>query len=197
MFSTETKSGLIQGNPNAYREVFRLLYPRLKGYCKLFVVGEDDVEDIIQDCFLSLWENRKSINSEKKIESLLFVMVRNRCLNYLKKRRLESEKVSIDMLNFSELQHLYQIDLNEKEEKTIEELLVISFQKAVNNLPEKTKDVFVKCKLEGKKQKDAANELGISLKMVEKHIAKAKVLIGDQLKIQYPSMMLVILLLLE
>lgn len=197
MFTTEIKSELRKGNPDAYREVFRILYPRLKGYCKLFVSDENEVEDIIQDSFLMLWEKRHTLDSKKKIESLIFVMVRNQCLNYLKKRRLESEKVSIDMLNFSELQYLYQIDLNEKEEKSIEELLVISFQKAVNNLPEKTRDVFVQCKLEGKKQKDVADNLGISLKMVEKHIAKAKVIISDQLKLQYPSMVMIIFMLLE
>jgi RNA polymerase sigma-70 factor, ECF subfamily len=197
MFTAETKLGLRQGNPDAYREVFRMLYPRLKGYCKLFVPNENEVEDIIQDSFLMLWEKRHALDSKKKIESLIFVMVRNRCLNYLKKQRLESGNVSIDMLNFSELQHLYQIDLHEKEEKTIEEMLVVSFQEAVNQLPEKTRDVFVQCKLEGKKQKDVADHLGISLKMVEKHIAKAKVIIGNQLKQQYPSMALIIFMLLE
>ncbi|WP_372946983.1 RNA polymerase sigma factor [Mariniphaga sp.] len=54
MFSIETKRELQKGNPEAYKEVFRLLYPRLKGYCKLFVPNESEVEDLIQECFITL-----------------------------------------------------------------------------------------------------------------------------------------------
>lgn len=197
MFNLEIKTGLKKGNPDAYREVFRLLYPRLKGYCKLFIPGEDDVEDIIQDCFLSLWENRKKIDEEKKIESLIFVMLRNRCLNHLKSQRLDSDLINLDGLGYSDLQHLYQLDLNEKEEKTIEEMLIASFQEAVNKLPEKMKAVFVQCKLEGRKQKDVASEMGISIKAIEKQIAKAKTIISDHLKLHHPSMLALILALLN
>lgn len=192
MFNTETKRGLKKGDPDAYKEVFRLLYPRLKGYCLLFMEDPDEVEDIIQESFISLWEKRSSIDSARKIESLMFVMVRNRCLNYLKSKKIHSDNIQIDKIAYSELQHLYQLDLNDKEEKSLEELLIISFQEAVANLPPKMKDVFVQCKLEGRKQKDVAHDLGISVKMVEKHIARAKELIVDHLKLQYPSLVILI-----
>jgi len=58
------------------------------------------------------------------------------------------------------------------------------------------KNVFVKSKLEGKKQADVAEELGISIKMVEKHIAKAKERIRAQLLKKYPALVLVIAMLL-
>jgi len=164
----------------------------LKGYCSLFVNDQDEVEDIIQECFLSLWENRASIDSSKKIESLLFVMARNRCLNLLKKQHLNTQNIQIEDIAGSELQYLYQIDLNNKEEKTVEELMVASFQNAVNNLPSKMRNVFISCKLEGKKQKEVADELGISVKMVEKHISRAKDIISNQLKLQYPSFIVLI-----
>ena len=79
MFSSETKARLKNGDPAAFREVFRLLFPRLKGYCRLFVHDEDQAEDLIQECFIALWEKRSTIDPQKKIESLLFVMLRNRC----------------------------------------------------------------------------------------------------------------------
>lgn len=195
MFSTEIKSELKTGKPEAFRELFRLLYPRLKGYCRLFVADESEVEDIIQDSFLTLWEKHETIDTQKRIESLLFVMVRNRCLNYLKGRRLESEKISPDNLDVQELQYLYQIDLNEKKEKSLEEMLILSFREAVNSLPDKMKTVFVQCKFEGKKQKDVAEELGISIKMVEKQISKAKKQIREQLLKKYPAMVVLIAIL--
>jgi RNA polymerase sigma-70 factor (ECF subfamily) len=86
--------------------------------------------------------------------------------------------------------------LVEKEEKSLEEMLIQTFQQSVNGLPVKMREVFVKCKLEGKKQKEVAEELGISLKMVEKQIAKAKKQIREQLLKNYPALALVVAMLL-
>ncbi len=196
MFSIETKIELKKGNPDAFKDVFRLLYPRLKGYCKLFVPDESKAEDIVQECFITFWEKRETIDIQKRIESFLFVIVRNRCLNFLKNQRLESHNIPPENLQIAELQYLYQLDLAEKEEKSLEEMLIQSFQKSVNTLPAKMKEVFVKCKLEGKKQKEVAEELGISIKMVEKQIAKAKNHIREQLLKKYPAMIVLIVMLL-
>jgi len=71
MFTIQTKLELKEGNPGAYREVFRILYPRLKGYCRLFITNKDVVEDIIQESYLVLWEHRNSIDVYKrKIEKV-------------------------------------------------------------------------------------------------------------------------------
>ena len=196
MFDTNIKLELKKGNPEAFKEVFRLLYPRLKGYCKLFIPSGNEAEDIIQESFIAFWEKHSQIDVSQRIESLMFVILRNRCLNFLKKKKLNSEKISLEQLKVEELQYLYQLDLNEKEEKSLEDMLVVSFQNEVNNLPEKMKAVFIKCKLEGKKQMEVAEEMGISIKMVEKHIAKAKKQIQKSLIKQYPALALLITMLL-
>lgn len=197
MFDIQTKIELKRGNPTAFKEVFRLLYPRLKGYCKLFVQDDFQVEDIIQETFISLWDNKDSIKPDKTIESYVFVILRNKCLNFLKKKKLEDSKIDVENLSVVELQFLYQLDFTEKEEKSLEEQLIKSFTNAVDKLPTKMKTVFTLCKIEGKKQKEVAEELGISLKMVEKHIAKAKLQIRQTLILQYPALMILIAMMLE
>lgn len=197
MFDILTKTELKKGNPSAFKEVFRMLYPRLKGYCKLFISDNSQVEDIIQESFISLWEKSDAINTDKTIESYLFVILRNKCLNFLKKQKLETGKIDIDRLKVEELQFLYQLDFTEKEEKSLEEMLVESFKIAVDELPDKMKAVFTLCKIDGKKQKEVAEELGISIKMVEKHISKAKQQIRKKLIQQYPAMIVLITMLLK
>jgi RNA polymerase sigma-70 factor (ECF subfamily) len=196
MVGIQTKNELKRGNPDAFKEVFRLLYPRLKGYCKLFISDNNQVEDIIQETFISLWDKRSSIKTEKSLESFVFIMLRNRCLNFLKKQKLEQGNIQIEQLEINEIQYLYQLDFTNKEEKSLEEMLIESFREAVEELPEKMKVVFTKCKIEGQKQKAVAEELGISLKMVEKHIAKAKKQIRDQLLKKYPALVVLIVMLL-
>lgn len=197
MFDIQTKLDLKSGNPAAFKEVFRLLYPRLKGYCTLFIKDASQVDDIIQESFIALWENKDSIKPDKSIESFLFVIVRNRCLNYLKKQKLEEGKMDLDNPEIAQLQYLYQLDFTDGENASLEEMLVVSLQKAVADLPEKRRNVFVKCKIEGMKQAEVAKELGISVKMVEKHIAKAKSTIHDELIKKYPALILLIALFLD
>uniref|UniRef100_UPI0032166AE0 RNA polymerase sigma factor n=1 Tax=uncultured Draconibacterium sp. TaxID=1573823 RepID=UPI0032166AE0 len=197
MFDIQTKLNLKRGNPDTFKEVFRILYPRLKGYCKLFVSDDNQAEDIIQETFISLWDNKNSLKPDNTIESYVFVILRNKCLNFLKKQKLENDLVDIENLKVEELQFLYQLDLAEKEEKSLEEQLIDSFKEALDELPEKMKVVFTQCKIEGKKQKQVAEELGISIKMVEKHISKAKQQIREKLIQQYPALLVIIALILE
>ena len=197
MFDIQTSNSLKKGDPSAFKDVFRLLYPRLKGYCKLFITDDNKVEDLIQETFIALWEKRNSIKPDRSIESYLFVILRNNCLNYLRNEKLEKNTSFVNIEEVSELQYLYQIDLLGKEEKSLEEQLVESFQEAVDELPDKMRQVFTLCKIEGRKQKEVAKEMGISIKMVEKHIAKAKEQIRKKLVDQYPVLIILITMLLE
>ncbi|NCB07048.1 MAG: sigma-70 family RNA polymerase sigma factor, partial [Bacteroidia bacterium] len=128
----------------------------------------------------------------KSVENLFFVVVKNRCLNELKKKKLEEGNIGFENLPGSELQHLYQLDFTEKEEKSLGEMVVESLQKAVDELPGKMKQVFIRCKIEGRKQKEVADEMGISLKMVEKQISKARAQIRQKLLKQFPELILII-----
>lgn len=174
MLDFKTKIDLKKGDPQAYREVFRVLYPRLKAYCKLFIQKENQAEDIIQDVFITLWERRKLIKADKSVESWIFVMTRNRCLNWLKRNKLEDEDFEVEDLKRKDLQYLYQLDFINREEKSLEEMLGESLRQAIDTLPAKMKSVLIACKIEGRKQKEVAQAMGISLKMVEKHLASAK-----------------------
>lgn len=196
MFDKVTNAELRNGNPVAFKLLFKALHPRLKVYCSLFISNISQVEDIIQESFIALWEKRETIQPEKSIKSLVFVIVRNRCLNVLKKKHIEEGGFDLDNIYVTKLQYLYQLDFIGKEELSLEEELIQSFNKAVDNLPPKMKFVFTRCKIEGCKQTNVAQELGISLKMVEKHISNAKKSIKEKLLAQYPALLVLITLLL-
>jgi RNA polymerase sigma-70 factor, ECF subfamily len=197
MVDIQTRLNLKHGDPSAYKKVFRLLYPRLKGYCKLFIINNADIEDIIQETFISLWEKREAINLSKSIENFVFVTVRNRCLNVLKSKKLHRKDVHIDDLNTSDLQYLYQLDFTEEEGGSLEEMLIESSRNVVDELPQKMKEVFILCKIEGKNQKEVADTLGISKKMVEKHISIAKEHIRKELTKQFPTLVAILSLLIK
>lgn len=188
---------LKEGNPAAYEDLFKQTYPRLMGYCSLFVHSKPEAKDLVQECFARLWEKRTTINVSQSVESLLFVMLRNRCLNFLRDQKLHLSEKSFDLVGENELQQLYQLDFSGKEEKTLEESLIEAIRESVEHLPEKRKLVFTKAKIEGAKHKEIAEDLGISVKAVEKHLSKAKEQIRKELLHKFPLLALLIATLLK
>ena len=68
------------------------------------------------------------------------------------------------------------------EEENIEQVL----SKAIDSLPEKCREIFIKNKIEGKKQKDIAAELNISVNTVESQMGIAYKKLKSELKDYFP-----------
>ena len=197
MVNAQLNIRLKEGNPSAYEELFKQTFPRMLVYCRFFIHDQEQANDLAQDCFVKLWEKRSSIKTSQSVESLLFVMLRNRCLNYLRDQKLHSKGINLHLLEENELQHLFQLDFIGKEEAKLEEQLILAIRESVDKLPEKRKNVFIKAKIEGKKNKDVADELGISVKAVEKHLHQAKEQIRQEMLLKFPLMSVLIVMMLE
>ena len=78
-----------------FKQLFFEYQPRLVRFAVKFV-DEDAAEDIVQNCFLRLW-NRRENTLHTNVQGLLFTMVRNECLNELKHRVVASTD-SLDIL---------------------------------------------------------------------------------------------------
>lgn len=188
---------LKEGMPSAYEELFKQTFPRMLGYCRLFIRDQAQANDLVQECFVKLWEKRSTIRSTQSIESLLFVMLRNKCLNFLRDQKLNVNDKNINLIEENELQHLYQLDFIGMEEKSVEEKLIEAIRESVEKLPEKRKLVFMKTKIEGKKNKEVAEELGISVKAVEKHLHQAKEQIRTEMLKEFPLLSILIAIILK
>ena len=82
-------------------------------------------------------------------------------------------------MKYYSLEHF---DLDILEEKSIEQIL----SKAIDALPEKCREIFIKNKIEGKKQKEIAMELNISVNTVETQMGIAYKKLKTELKNYFP-----------
>jgi len=175
-----------KGDEFSFEQLYKVYYSRMLSYCRLFISDEMVAEDLVQECFLKLWRQRKKLNTGKSLESLLFVMLRNKCLNHLRDQKKLDEKLDLYTSNQNEIQYLYHIDFLGHEEKSLESKLIESLKQCIDELPGMRKEVFVRCKINGEKQKVVASDLGISVKTVEKYIRQSKDELFVKLKDQYP-----------
>ena len=161
-----------EGDRRAFEYYFKEYYNSIVGFAIQFIGDKDKAGSIAQDAFIKLWENREKVQKINGIRSFLYTSVKTDCLNLIRhnkvvrkyeSKRLQARESSLhteilnslnfDSVTFSELESLI--------EKSIEEL------------PDKCKLVFVKKRFENKKNKEIADELGITLKAVEANITRA------------------------
>jgi len=123
----------------------------------------DIAGDIVHDVFLEVW-NSLEVYKEMPSKSYLFMAVRNRCLNFLKR-----EKVKDHYINTAQLDNrILGLDHYESYEKLItekEDMQVIYDQ--IEQLPEKCRIVFKMSYFEDKKNAEIAEILNISIRTVE------------------------------
>lgn len=177
---------LRKGNGEALEFLFKTYYPRLQGYALRFISEKEIVKDIIQECFIKLWEKHQDIESIS-IRSLLFVMVRNSCLNYLKHTAIVNQYRVEYLAKVKGEEKLYYFDfLSDTEYPLLYEELQNEINKVIEQLPERRKEVFLMSRFEGLKNREIADKLQISTTAVEKHIAKAIESFSNHFKHKYP-----------
>ena len=153
--------------------LFKRFYKPLRAYAFRFVNDKDLAEDIVQDVFYKLWRRRESIRFEDEaVKSYLFRAVYMHALNALNKKQqgvypLEPERESdiLDQYVSSYMQNSEQsLLLKELEEE------IMSY---INTLPPQCHKIFMLSRSYGLKNREIAEQQGISVKAVEKQISKA------------------------
>ena len=163
---------LREDDEHSFEQIYRLHSPRLFGRLLKLVKSQQQAEEILQDVFLKIWEQRKSIDPEKSFRSFLFKIAENKVYDFFRKvardKKMESQLIALSTPNYI---------MNESSQWGEENLAIL--QKAVEELPPQRQQVFRLCKLEGKSYKEASEVLGISASTISDHIVKATKTIRD------------------
>ncbi|MNJ87401.1 putative RNA polymerase sigma factor FecI [compost metagenome] len=145
-----------------YKAYSRPLFLRVVNMIK----SEDDAQEIIQELFIKLWQNRDTIDTIKSFQSYIFTIANNLVYNYF--RKISHNQALINKLLLNAADHYLdgQELLENKEAAEI-------FRKAINQLPPQSKQVFQLCKIDGKSHKEVADLMGISMPTVNSHMTNA------------------------
>ena len=157
-------------------KAFRLLYDTYYKTLVLFanqVVNDKEVaKDIVHDVFLVVLKNKKSLDVSYSLKSYLFTLSKNYALNYLKHLRVVAmnEREVIEALE------------NADDELDAYEQRVARLNEKLAELPDKQRQVLMKCFVDGQKYRDVADELGISVNSVKTHISRGLKFLRNELK---------------
>ena len=148
----------------------------LKRFLMKYLKSEQAIEDIVQEVYI------KAHNAElnKEIEypkAFLFTIAKNLALNEISKKS-NQRTVYLEDCSSDDYEHIGAcLEQEVDADKSVEVYL-----KAIADLPEKCRKIFLMRKVHGLKHQTIANELDISVSSVEKHLKTAMLSCRDYLK---------------
>jgi RNA polymerase sigma-70 factor (family 1) len=154
------------GNMLAFDILYKKYSKRLYKFAYSILKSTEESENIIQDVFLNLWENRQNIEKDSSVKYYIFTIAHNSAISIIRKKTSESHFIEY----LKSLQDLTQEPVNlELEYNELKDKL----DEIINKLPERQKEVYLLHSEEGLKYKEIAFKLNISVNTIENHISRA------------------------
>lgn len=152
---------LNERQPETFRLLFKKYYALMVSFGLNYVGQKDVAEDIVQEIFTRIWENKMQFESYRKFKTFIYTSVRNAGLNHIK-----HEKVKERYNNFMVEQEVNS-ELDIVEEEVYHKLFSV-----IEGLPNRCKEVF-ELHLDGNSNDEIASMLGLSILTVKTQKSRA------------------------
>ncbi len=163
---------LKQGDKKGLKEIFDLLYTPMCLYSQKFVGSIAIAEDIVQDVFISFWENKNYLKVKSNISSYLNQTVKNRSLNYIRDNKLRTSEW------LEEYENIY---TEIPEQDNFQEEILKKVNQAIEELPTGSRKIFKSIVMDGLSYKAAADFHNISINTVKSQLRRATKILSKKL----------------
>jgi RNA polymerase sigma-70 factor (ECF subfamily) len=144
----------------SYNKLFMRYYSRLCQYVYTLLGNKEDAEDVIQELFLNVWNNRKKMEIAENVSGYLFKMAKNIALNHI--RSAKNYQLLLERQDRTEMYY---------EENQLEtDEFRIALYDCIERLPERSREVLMLHRMKGFKQKEISEKLSISVKTIKNQI---------------------------
>ncbi|SDH57996.1 RNA polymerase sigma-70 factor, ECF subfamily [Chitinophaga filiformis] len=151
------------GDESAFRTILRFYHPRVFSHALTFTKSYPEAEEITQDIFLRIWQQREKLPEIENFRNFLYILGRNQIISAMRKQVMKTDAAAEypmeDML-IPDQQYQY---------KETYALIL----KAVDKLPPRQREVFTMSRLEHLSHEQIAEKLNISKAAVNWHIVQA------------------------
>jgi RNA polymerase sigma-70 factor (ECF subfamily) len=154
------------GNMFAFDELYRKYNKKLYKFGYSILKSTEEAENLIQDVFLNLWENRYKVEKNSSIKSYVFTITYNSAISIIRKKTRESQFIEY-------LKTLQDINVEPVNVELEYNELTNKLDEIIKELPKRQKEVYLLHKVEGLKYNEIAERLNISVNTIENHMSHA------------------------
>ena len=163
-------NGIVNGDVDSLRHLHDRYYNQLWLWAKKYINDKAVTEEIVSDCFIKLWENRKQIVIERSVKAYLFLMVRNKMVSYARNSKSEQD-VSLESVP----------DIPD-EETINEQEFYADLYVAINKIPEQRRKILELAVFESLTYKEIAARMNISVNTVKTQMGRAYKFLKEELE---------------
>ncbi len=149
-----------QSDRAAFRRLFEMLAPRINSHLRRGGMAPADAENLLQDVFLTVW--RKASMFDARLASArtwIFTLVRNRRID-LERAAQREQRLVADFARSDAGADSYEVDL-------LAQAFGARIGAMLGELPVEQREVLIKCYVEGKSQREIAEESGLPIGTVK------------------------------
>lgn len=178
--SDEVIRKVAAGDRRAFRSFYDAVYPLAYRFIHYFLPNPADCEEVVSEVFFIFWKERRSLTDKNDLKAWIYTVCRNEAYHYI--RQMErAVNVSIDDMPVELM-----VERSTVDGAMIEEEMLEIYNKAVRELPERCKLVFLMVREERLKHKEVAQILQIAEGTVEQQMNIAIRKIVDTVRRYYP-----------
>ncbi len=157
---------LSEGDTDAFRKLFDLYSNKLFCFVRTYFGNDEQTQDIIQEVFITVWEQRKQLNPSLSFQAYIYKIAKNKTLNAL--RRLAIERTGSEV---------WQQQQNIAHRETEHQIVYADYEKhtadLIAQLPPKRQLIYQLSRHQGLTYREIAQQLGVSQNTVEVQMTKA------------------------
>lgn len=164
-----------EGDERAFQHIFTRYYPRMISFAGMMVKSPYAAEEIVQEVFIRLWEQREVLAEVKSPENFVFIVIRNHTFNYLRAAANEQNRREQlwEALQQRAADETITLEMQEADQ---------FFEKILAKLSPQQQKIFRMSREEGFSHQQIADELQLSKDTVKKHIANSLKVFKSYLK---------------
>ncbi len=187
----EILKNITLGNEDAFEYVFLNYYNELCVFACGILKSKNTAEEMVQEVFVKLWENRKELTIKLSVKAYLYRSVHNQCINYFEHLQVKQKYTAETVKNYRELISPV------SDSYPIANLLVQELEEKINaslsSLPDQCREVFLLIRHEDLTYAEAAEKLGISVNTVKTQLQRALTRLRESLKSYLPMIAMILL----
>ena len=162
----ERLTAIRNGNHEAYHEFYLDCVEPLFDFITLLLHSEADAEELCQQIFVNIWENRKTIDPASNFRGYIYKMAKSAAFKHMERRKVANKYVDYrlnDNLDFGD----------SPDELVMTDEMALIIQISLDNMPEQRRRVFEMSRYEGLSYDEIAKRLNITNATVRSHLSHA------------------------
>ena len=172
----------VRGDEKAYSELTQKYQKPLYFHVRKMIRNPDFAEDLVQDIFLKAFKSLKNYKNDYAFSTWLYRIATNHTIDYLRKKKLETLSIHADESDDTHATIQLADEDSFTDEPMIKRERKNKVHEAIDQLPEKYKEVILKRHIEEKSYQEISEEMDIPLGTVKAHIFRARELLYKYMK---------------